>query len=209
MTVLENLGWRYTTKKFSDREVEEEKINQIVAAINLSASSGGLQPYRVFVVENKEVQRRLRENSFNAQIEEASHLLVFASFEKVTKQHIADYINLIIKERGTPVSALEDLRLALEGWHLEQAPETSANWASRQAYIGLGTALIAAAEQKVDATPMEGFDPAVVDEVLQLQEKGLKSVVILALGYRDAENDWNVNLKKVRLPLDEFAVSIK
>ncbi|WP_027380689.1 nitroreductase family protein [Chryseobacterium daeguense] len=209
MSLLENLKWRYTTKKFGLQEVERGKVDKIIEAVNLSASSGGLQPYRVFVIQNKEIQKKLRADSFNAQIEEASHLLVFASFQKITKEHIDDYINLIIKERGTPISELEGLKTALESWHLDQSAEQSSVWAAKQAYIGLGTALIAAAEQKVDATPMEGFDPQNVDEVLKLKEKGLKTAVMLALGYRDAENDWNTNLKKVRLPINEFAVEVK
>ena len=209
MSLLEKLNWRYTTKKFSDKKVEQEKINKILEAINLSASSGGLQPYRVFVVENKAVQKDLRGESFNNQIEEASHLLVFASFNQVTKQHIDDYMNLVAEVRSIEVSGLEELRTALESWHLIKTEENSSIWAAKQAYIGLGTALIAAAEEKVDATPMEGFDPENVDKVLNLKEKGLKSAVLLALGYRDSENDWNVNLKKVRLPIEEFIVKVK
>lgn len=206
MSVLENLKWRYTTKKFSARTVEQEKVDKIVEAINLSASSGGLQPYRVLVINNKEIQRKLRGDSFNMQIEEASHILVFTSFLQVTQQHIQDYINLIVKERGTPLSDLKNLKSALENWHLKQSPADSSVWAAKQAYIGLGTALIAAAEHKVDATPMEGFDSNLVDDVLNLNAKGLKSTVLLALGHRDAKNDWNANLKKVRLPLEEFIV---
>ena len=209
MSLLEKLNWRYTTKKFSDKKVEQEKINKILEAINLSASSGGLQPYRVFVVENKAVQKDLRGESFNNQIEEASHLLVFASFNQVTKQHIDDYMNLVAEVRSIEVSGLEELRTALESWHLIKTEENSSIWAAKQAYIGLGTALIAAADEKVDATPMEGFDPENVDKVLNLKEKGLKSAVLLALGYRDSENDWNVNLKKVRLPIEEFIVKVK
>lgn len=208
MELHENLKWRYSVKKYSDKKVEQEKVDKIVEAINLSASSGGLQPYRVFVVENKEIQEKLRAGSFNAQIEEASHLLVFASYTKITKQIIDDYINLIVKEREMPVSALEDFRKSLEGWHISKPAQENAIWAARQAYIGLGTALVAAAELKVDSTPMEGFNPEKFDEILKLKEKGLTSVVVLSLGYRDAGNDWLENLKKVRLPINEFSPKI-
>lgn len=209
MQLLENLNWRYTTKKFSDQKVDLAKVDQIVEAINLSASSGGLQPYRIFVVENKDIQKKLRGESFNVQIEEASHILVFASCQKMTKEYIGSFMDLNANVRDMPLSELEDYRAALEFYHLNKTEEDSAAWAAKQAYIGLGTALIAAAELKVDATPMEGFDPTITDEVLGLKDKGLNSVLLLALGYRDSENDWNINLKKVRLPIEEFSTYIK
>lgn len=209
MYLHKHLEWRYATKKFSNKKVEQDKIDKIVEAINLSATSTGLQPFRLFVIENKKIQKVLREGSFNIQIEEASHLLVFTSFEKITQEHIDDYMNLIVRERGTPISNLEDFRKSLENAFLEKVTqEENAIWSAKQAYIGLGTGLIAAAELQVDSTPMEGFDPVKFDEVLGLKEKGLKTVVLLALGYRDAPNDWSVNLKKVRLPVDEFATRI-
>ena len=190
-------------------EKEELKQTNNLLQSEIETLEREILPLKNLLNTNKEIQKKLRADSFNAQIEEASHLLVFASFQKITKEHIDDYINLIIKERGTPISELEGLKTALESWHLDQSAEQSSVWAAKQAYIGLGTALIAAAEQKVDATPMEGFDPQNVDEVLKLKEKGLKTAVMLALGYRDAENDWNTNLKKVRLPINEFAVEVK
>jgi len=208
MHLHENLKWRYAVKKYSGQKVEQEKVDKIAEAINLSASSGGLQPYRVFIIENKETQKYLREGSFNAQIEEASHLLVFASFEKITKQHIDDYLNLIANVRNMPVSALEVFRTTLEGWFVDKSKEENSIWAAKQAYIGLGTALVAAAELRVDSTPMEGFNPAKFDEVLKLKEKGMTSVVVLSLGYRDSGNDWLESLKKVRLPINEFATKI-
>jgi len=210
MDLHKNLKWRYTVKKYSDKKVEQYKVDKIVEAINLSATSTGLQPFRVYVIENKEVLKLLREGSFNSQIEEASHLLVFASFENITQEHIDNYMNLIAKERNISVSELADFQKALEFNFLQKStPKENAIWAAKQSYIGLGTALIAAAELQVDSTPMEGFDPIRFDEVLKLKEKGLKSVVLLALGYRDAPNDWNVNLKKVRLPKEEFVVELK
>jgi len=209
MDLHKKLEWRYATKKFSDKKVEQNKVDKIVEAINLSASSAGIQPYRLLVIENKELQKVLRESSTNPQIEEASHLLVFASFEKITLDHINDYINLIARERGTKPEELAEFKKVLELYYYEKpTQEESAAWAAKQAYLGLGTGLIAAAELEVDSTPMEGFDAAKFDEILKLKEKGLKSVVALALGYRDAANDWNANLKKVRLPINEFAIQI-
>src|SRR5690606_41478984 len=120
------------------------------------ATSRVLPPVRVYVIENKEVLKVLREGSFNSQIEEASHLLVFASFENITREYIDDYMNLIAKERNISVSELADFQKALEFNFLQKStPEENAIWAAKQSYIGLGTALIAAAELQVDSTPME------------------------------------------------------
>lgn len=208
MNTIESLQWRYATKKFSDKKVSTEDLDKILEAINLSASSTGIQPYRVFVVQNPELRKELGEGSFNAQISESSHLLVFAAFEKVTQEHIEQYMARIAHERNIPVEALSDFKAALVGGILSRSNEENHLWAARQAYIALGTALIAAAELKIDSTPMEGFDPSKFDSLLGLKEKGLKSVVILSLGYRDTENDGFAKLKKVRLPLEDFATFV-
>ena len=208
MNLIDNLNWRYATKKFSERKVSTEEVNQLISAINLSASSTGLQPYRIFVVENTEFREKLAEGSFNRQIADSSHLIVFAAFEKVTLQHIEDYMNLIASQRGIPVESLADFKMALVGGILNRSDEENYAWSARQAYIALGTALIAAADLKIDTTPMEGFDPAKFDDLLGLKALGLKSVVTLAIGYRDEELDIFASFKKVRLPEAEFATFV-
>ena len=205
MNLIESLNWRYATKKYSDRKVSADDLNKIIAATNLSASSAGLQPYRLFIVGNQELRNKLGEGSFNGQIADSSHLLVFAAFEKITEEHIETYINHIASERGLPVEALADFKAALVNGILNRTDEVNFTWAARQAYIGLGTALIAAADLQIDSTPMEGFDADKFDELLNLKEKGLKSVVTLALGYRDEEQDMYAKFKKVRLAKDDFA----
>jgi len=205
MNLIESLNWRYATKKYSDRKVSADDLNKIIAATNLSASSAGLQPYRLFIVGNQELRNKLGEGSFNGQIANSSHLLVFAAFEKITEEHIETYINHIASERGLPVEALADFKAALVNGILNRTDEVNFTWAARQAYIGLGTALIAAADLQIDSTPMEGFDADKFDELLNLKEKGLKSVVTLALGYRDEEQDMYAKFKKVRLAKDDFA----
>lgn len=205
MNLLESLNWRYATKKYSDRKVSADDLNKIIAATNLSASSAGLQPYRLFIVGNQELRNKLGEGSFNGQIADSSHLLVFAAFEKITEEHIETYINHMASERGLPVEALADFKAALVNGILNRTDEVNFTWAARQAYIGLGTALIAAADLQIDSTPMEGFDADKFDELLNLKEKGLKSVVTLALGYRDEEQDMYAKFKKVRLAKDDFA----
>jgi nitroreductase len=207
MNLNEALNWRYAVKKYSDKIVTKEKLDQILEAINLSASSVGIQPYRLVVVEDKEIQARLGEGSFNSQIKEASHLLVFAAFENITQEHISAYIDRVIAVRKVPAESMDYFKQVLENNLLSRSTEENFNWSARQAYIALGTALIAAAVAEVDATPMEGFDAGRFDEILGLKEKGLKSVVVLSIGYRDEEKDEFSKMKKVRLPIDEFVLS--
>ena len=208
MNLIETLNWRYATKKFSEKKISGENLQEIVTAINLSASSAGMQPYRLFVIENSEIRKELGADSFNAQIAEASHLLVFAALSSLTQKTIDDYIAMVANQRNIPAESLMDFKNALESNFVTKTDEETLKWATNQAYIGLGTGMIAAANLKIDATPMEGFNREKFDAVLGLNEKGLKSVVLLALGYRDAEKDVFAKMKKVRLPKEEFAVEV-
>lgn len=208
MSLIENLNWRYATKKYTDKKLSADKLQTIIGAISLSASSAGLQPYRLVVIENKELRRELAEGSRNPQIAEASHLLVFAAYSTIRKDHIEKYVHLTAEVRGVAEESLADFKNSLTNHLLSKTDEENFMWSAKQAYIALGTGLIAAANLQVDATPMEGFDAEKFDEVLGLEEKGLKSVVLLALGYRDEENDFLANLKKVRFPKEEFVIEI-
>lgn len=209
MELIRNLKWRYAVKKYSNEVVSEDKIDQIIEAINLTASSCGIQPYRLFVITNPEVREKLAEGSFNTQIKDSSHLLVFAGLNKITSEYIAEYVTMMEEQRNLEKGALLQLSDTLIAYFSIQTPEQNAIWSSKQAYIGLGTALIAAAALEVDATPMEGFDPNLFDEVLGLSEKGLHASVILSLGYRDTANDYLASMAKVRLPIDEFLTRIE
>ncbi|MCE7054202.1 nitroreductase family protein [Algoriphagus sp. AGSA1] len=209
MELIETLQWRYATKKYSSKKVADDKLERIITAINLSASSFGMQPYKILIIENPEVRKKLSAYSSNPQITEASHLLVFAVFDSIKQDTIKRYIELIAKERELPTESLKVFKeRALNGLLLKSEDENLI-WTTKQAYIALGTGLIAAAAEKVDATPMEGFDAGHFDELLGLKEKGLKSVVLLALGYRDEVNDSNARLKKVRWPKEDFVITIK
>lgn len=208
MDLIKNLQWRYAVKKYSEESVNDDKIDQIIEAINLTASSCGIQPYRLFVITNPEIRQRLGEGSFNAQIHASSHLLVFAGFNEVTTAYIEEYVEMMEQQRNLEKGGLKILEDTLICYFFTQTPEQNAIWSDKQAYIGLGTALIAAAELKVDATPMEGFDPKLFDEVLGLSEKGLHASVILSLGYRDETNDFLASMPKARLPINEFSVRI-
>lgn len=204
MNLIETLNWRYAVKRMTGQKVPSAQVDQVVEAIRLTASSAGLQPYKIVVVENDALKKKLQASSFNPQVTESSHLLVFAAYESITQKHIDDYIALIMKVRGATAESLTDFKQKLSGHFTNLSKEDGFNWASRQAYIALGTGMIAAAELKIDATPMEGFDAAQFDEALGLKAKGLRSVVILALGYRDEKTDYLMNAKKVRIPTEEL-----
>ena len=208
MELIKNLKWRYAVKKYSNEQVSEDKVDQIVDAINLTASSCGIQPYRLFVITNPEIRQRLGEGSFNTQIHASSHLLVFAGFNEITTDYIRDYVEMMEQQRNLENGALNVLKDTLIDYFSVQTPGQNAIWSDKQAYIGLGTALIAAAELKVDATPMEGFDPKLFDEMLGLSEKGLHASVIISLGYRDEANDFLASVPKARLPINTFSTKI-
>ena len=210
-SILNLLQWRYATKKMDPKQaVSDDKVEQILEAVRLTASSSGLQPYEVIVVTNPQVRERIQAIAWNqAQITEGSHLLVFAAWDNYTAERINMMFDLVNDERGFKNQGWEDYRQMLLGIYPPRDAEVNFQHAARQAYIGLGTALLAAAELEVDSTPMEGFDPNALDEILDLRSRGLRSVAILPLGYREAENDWLVNLKKVRRPRAQFVSEVK
>ena len=204
--LISKLQWRYAAKKLdASRAVPQEKVDRILEAIRLTASSSGLQPYEVIVVTNPELRARIVPHAWNqAQITDGSHLLVFAAWDNYTAERINTMFDLVNDERGFRNEGWEAYRQKLLAAYVPRDAETNYQHAAHQAYIGLGTALIAAAEEGVDSTPMEGFDPDKVDEILGLRAQGLRSVLLLPLGYRAAEGDWLVNLKKVRRQREDF-----
>jgi nitroreductase/dihydropteridine reductase len=208
MNIVEKLNWRYATKRMTDEKVPAEKLDRILEAIRLSASSFGLQPYSVVVIENSEIRKKLQLAAYNQpQITEASQLLVFAAWDNVTVERIDEYIRLIAEVRGMDVKNLQEFKNRMLGL-TQRTAEQNFNWCSRQAYIALGTGLAASAVEDIDSTPMEGFDNAAFDEILQLKEKGLKSVALLALGFRNSGADPLSNFKKVRRSNNELFIHI-
>ena len=209
--LIQKLQWRYATKKMDPaRAVPQERVDRIVEATRLAATSSGLQPYEVIIVSNLAVREKIKPVAWNQeQITDGSHLLVFAAWDNYTAERINMMFDLVNSERGFTSEGWENYRKMLLSTYPARDAEVNFNHAARQAYIGLGTALIAAAEEQVDATPMEGFDPKAVDEILGLSARGLRSVAIMPLGYRATEGDWLVNLKKVRRPLEQFATEIQ
>jgi nitroreductase len=209
MNVIQNLKWRYATKAMNGQVVPQEKVDYILEAIQLTASSSGLQPYEVLVITDPEVKQKLRAVAWDqSQVTDASHVLVFAAWDQYTEERINKVFERSNKQRGLPNSTTDAYRTRLIGMMGAKSAEENFHHAAKQAYIALGSALVAAAEQKVDSTPMEGFDNAAVDEILGLAEKGLRSVIVLPLGYRDETKDWLVNMKKVRTPKEELVTLV-
>jgi nitroreductase/dihydropteridine reductase len=209
MELINALNWRYATKKMNGQKVEMEKVDAILEATRLSASSMGLQPYTILVIENDELKSKLLPLAYNqSQIVDGSHLVLFAAWSDVTEQHVEEYLQDIAATRNVTLESLSAFRASLMGIVNGRTQQQKHEWAARQAYIAFGTAIAAAAVEEVDATPMEGFDAAAVDALLGLEDKGLRSVTILALGYRDSANDFMVNLKKVRRDKDKLILKV-
>jgi nitroreductase len=205
MSLLNDLQWRYATKKMNGQSVDQHKVDYILEAARLAPSSAGMQPFEVIVVTNKALLEQIRTIANNQQqITDVSHLLIFAAWDSYTPERINSVFDLMNAERNLPYEATLEFRNRLLGHFGGKTAEEAFLHTARQAYISFGLAIAAAAEQKVDATPMEGFNGPALDELLQLDKKGLKSVTILPLGYRDETGDWLANLKKVRKPLSEF-----
>ncbi len=205
MELLEALNWRYATKKMNGEAVSQEKVDLILQAAHLAPSSSGLQPYEIIVITNPELKEKIKAVANNqSQVTDSSHLLVFAAWDNYTEQRINDIFLRTTQERGLPHNTMDDYKNRLIAAYVNRPAQVNFEHAARQAYISFGIALAAAAELRVDATPMEGFDNAALDALLNLEEKGLKSVTILPLGYRDVSSDWLVNLKKVRQPKGKF-----
>ena len=211
MELLEQLHWRYATKKMDPaKAVPQEKVDRILEAVRLAPTSSGLQPFEVFVVTNPEIRERIKAIAWNqSQVTDGSHLLVFAAWDNYTADRINMMFDLTNNERGSTNEGWDNYRNMLLSKYPVRSAEENFQHAARQAYIGLGLALAAAAMEEVDSTPMEGFDNQALDDILELGNKGLKSVAIMPLGYRESDKDWLANLKKVRKPRELFVTEVK
>ena len=198
-TLIELLNWRYATKKMDPaKKVPQEKVDAILEAIRLAPTSSGTQPFEIILVTNPEVLAKIRMAAGDqTPITDGSHLLIFAAWDNYTNERIDEVTTLNIKARGE-IPLIHDYYGNLKANYVPREAEVNYAHTARQAYIALGVALVAAAEQEVDSTPMEGFDPAAVDKILGLKERGLRSVVLLPLGYRDPTGDWLLPMPKVR-----------
>lgn len=209
MELLDKLNWRYATKAMNGEKIEQSKIDTIIEAASLAPTSSGLQPFEIMVITNQEIKEKIKAIGWDQTvITDCSHLLVFVAWDTYTAERINkvfDYTNTV---RGFENEGWENYRQMLLNTYPQRDAEVNFNHAAKQAYIAFSHALVAAAFEGVDSTPMEGFDPDALDEILNLREKGLRSCVMLPLGYRDTNNDWLLNLKKVRKIKEELLTII-
>lgn len=208
MSLIEDLKWRHAVKAYDPtKKVSEEDLQKILEAISLTPTSSGLQQYRVLVVENQELKERMVQGALNPEcMRDCSHVLVFAAWDEYTEKRIDKVYDYTTDVRDLPRGRFDSYTTMLKGMYAKQSKETHFQHAARQTYIALGLALAQAAELKIDSTPAEGFNNQVIDEVLELDKLGLKSTLLLYIGYNDIEKDWLAQMKKVRIPKDELII---
>ena len=209
MELLDKLSWRYAAKAMNGEKIPQEKVDRIIEAARLAPTSSGLQPFEIYVVTNQEVKEKIRPVAWNQSvITDCSHLLVFVAWDTYTEDRINKMFDLTNDIRGFKNEGWENYRQMLLSKYPQKEAEENFNHAAKQAYIAFSQAIVAAAFEGVDSTPIEGFTPDAVDEILGLREKGLRSVVLLPIGYRDTEKDWLVNLVKVRKSTEDLVTII-
>lgn len=210
LDLIAKLQWRYATKAMDPaQKVPQDKLERILEAARLAPTSSGLQPYEIIVVSSQAVREQIKPIAWNqAQITDGSHLLVFAAWDNYTVERINMMFDLTNEIRGFKNEGWENYRQMLLSMYPQRDAEVNHQHAARQAYIGMTAALLAAAYEGVDSTPMEGFDPAALDQILNLKERGLRSVAIVPVGYRLADKDWLVNLTKVRRTREQFVTEV-
>ncbi len=210
MDVIKSLRWRYATKKFdANKSLTKQQINTLKEAFNLTATSYGLQPIKMAIIQNKKLQKQLVEHSMNQQqIENASHILVICTQNKLTTNDVENYFNLVKKARNTSDAILTPFKEYLKQSLMSKTDDEIFAWAKNQAYLSLGNLLVVAAVEKIDACPMEGFDPKKYSEILNLEEQNMFPVLVLPVGFR-AEDDYMKDLAKVRKKTEEVIVEIK
>ncbi|WP_026976270.1 NAD(P)H-dependent oxidoreductase [Flavobacterium tegetincola] len=211
MALIQDLNWRHAVKAYdSTKKVSKEDIDKIVEAARLAPTSSGLQPFKVLVVENQELKEKLVKGALNPEcMRDCSHVIIFAGWDRYTADRIDKVYDFTTDERGLERGRFGSYTDKLKEIYLAQPAAENFAHIARQTYIALGLALGQAAELKVDSTPVEGFDNSVVDEILELDKLGLKSVSLMYVGYADAPQDWIAPMKKVRIPTSEFVVEYK
>lgn len=205
---IENLKWRYATKKFdSSRTISDEDFETLKKAMQLTASSYGLQPYKILNIEDKETRKKLREVSWNQpQIEDASHMIVLANITDFGDELVDDYFENVIDTRNVTKEDVEDYANTIKSTIGQLSQDHKANWTAKQAYIVVGNLLSAAAQLRIDACPMEGFQNEEYNKILDLNSKNLNAAVVVTLGYR-SEEDATQHHKKVRKPENQLFIN--
>lgn len=207
MDIIQSLEWRYAVKKFDpQKKISQSQLQGILGAVNLSASSYGMQPYKMVVISDSQVREKLREQAFDqTQITESSHLILFAPRTDLGKPYVEDTVNYMEQQRSLPHGALDGFKATVVKSLEALSPLERENWATKQSYIALGTLLTYCALQKIDACPIEGFVKEAFDKILNLSAQNVRSAVLAAVGYRALDDPFE-KMKKVRKPLSEMVV---
>jgi len=209
MSIIEKLQWRYATKKFdATKLLSEEKLTILKEAFNLTALSYGLQTLKLVVVENKVIREALVDLSYGQrQVADSSHLLVLCIQTEINEQDVNEHFDTIKTIRNTPDSILSPFKDQLLSKIKKMSIDEKIEWATKQAYIALGNLMTVCAVEEIDSCPMEGFLPNELDKVLELDKYGLKSVLMLPVGYR-ADDDMFASFKKVRKQLSKTIIDL-
>lgn len=209
MNITEALNWRYATKKFDpSKTLDESTVTELLNAANLTATSYGLQPFKLVVIKNQPLQEQLVTSSYGQrQVADASHVIVIAARTDIDADYISQYVDFIELERGLKSGSMDDYKNIMTGAVTGMSEDSMAQWTAKQAYIVLGTLMAACGSMKIDACPMEGFVSSEYNEILQLASYNLSAVLVLPIGHR-ATDDPNQQNKKVRRPLAEMVVKL-
>lgn len=207
--IIKKLQWRYATKKFdANKKLPKNKLSVLKEAFNLTATSYGLQPLKMVIISEEKMKQDLVAMTMNQnQVKDCSHVLVLCIEEEMTSEYIKTYFNSVEKTRATPRDILAPFESFLTTTFSEKPQEEIANWMAKQAYLALGNLLTICAVEEIDACPIEGFEPPKYDAYLGLEKLGLKSVLVLATGYR-AEDDQFSSMKKVRRGVDKVVIEM-
>lgn len=208
MSLIDDLKWRHAVKAYDPtKKVSDANIHKIIEAARLAPSSSGLQPFKLMVIKNQAIKEKLVAGALNPKcMRDCSHVLVFAAWDRYTAERIDTVYNLTTDERGLPRGRFSRYTDALKERYLKEPAEKNFVHTAHQTYIALGLALAQAAELKIAATPIGGFNNKLIDDVLELDTLGLKSVTLMYIGYADEENDWVASMKKVRTPKEDFII---
>jgi len=207
--IIEALHWRYATKKFDSSQIlTDEKLAVLKESFNLTATSYGLQPLKLLVISNLELKKELLPFTMDQmQVVEASHVLVICTETKINADYIKNYFSRVEQTRDTPRAILEPFESYLVDSFSEKSRMEINSWMAKQAYLAMGNLLTVCALENIDACPIEGFEPKDYDRLLQLEDRGLQSVLVIAVGYR-SEDDFHSALNKVRRGVDEVIIDI-
>lgn len=209
MSVIEKLQWRYATKKFdSSKKLSESQLNILKEAFNLTALSYGLQTLKLVIVEDNATRKQLVESAYGQkQVVDASHLLVLCIQSEINEHDVDAYFTDVQSIRKTPSETLQPFKNQLISTLAQMPDSKKVEWATKQAYIALGNLMTVCAIEQIDSCPMEGFNPTAFDELLNLNAHGLKSVLLLPVGFR-AEDDMFADFKKVRKLVSQTVIDL-